>query len=385
MLSHRRLATASCLLLFGVAGLTGCGAGAQGPAVDDLVFVVSGASGTSAPDPSTIDGLLSVIDAEGDHVVVIRADGTPDAVLDVTLPALPGNGSDRETWLRSLRDDIVAAVLDVRAVDPEIDVTEAIALGAEAFRDGAAHTLVVETSGLQTTGALSMLDGRLYAEPADLVSHAEQVGGIPDLAGARVRMSLGVVVDPQPALTDGARAALAGIWQEYFARAGATDVDLAAAALTPRPYADELLPDVSPVPIERPGPGPVADCRQELGTASIGFEAGSSALADPEGVRALLAGSAAALASCPGEFLVEASASSEGEEDANEALSLERAQAVARELAQTVGIPVAQIRIIGWGEAWPCRVADLDADGRLVLEAATANRVVVVGKGDPGC
>ncbi len=385
MFRHHRLATASGLLLLGAAGLTGCAAATAAPSVDDLVFVVSGAVGTSAPDPAAIDELLSIIDVEGDHVAVIRADGTPDAVLDVTLPALPGNGSDREAWLRSFRDDVVAAVLDVRALDPEIDVTEAIALGAEAFRPGAAHTLVVETSGLQTTGALSMLDGRLYAEPADLISHVEQTGGIPDLAGARVRMSLGVVADPQPALTAEARTALTGIWHEYFARAGAVDVDLAPASLTPRPLDDETLPVVTPVPIGRPDPGPVSDCRQELGTASIGFDAGSADLGDPDGVRTLLAGTAAALASCPGGFLVEASASSEGDEGANEALSVARAEAVATELAKTVGISVTQIRVIGWGEAWPCRVDDLDAEGGLILDAAIANRVVVVGKGDPGC
>lgn len=386
--SHRRIAGAICTALLASGALAGCssaaGAGAA-PKVDDLVFVVAGAAGTSALDADLVDHVLADVDVTGDHVVVVRADGDPSVVMDVTIPDLPGNSGDRDEWLARTRTQLATGILAVRAVAPEVDYTEAIALAAEAFRRGASRSLVIQGSGLQTTGALSMLEGRLYAEPSDLIAHVQDTGEIPDLSGVRVRMPLGVVTDPQPALTAQARRALTTTWAAYFAAAQADEVDLSAASLTPRAHEGVALPYVTPVPIERPVPEPVAGCSQRLGSATIGFAAGSFELADPEGTRALLAESVAALADCSGAYVVQASASAEGGAAANTVLTEKRAHAVAEELSGVSGVPVADMTVIGWGEGWPCRMPDLDASGRLILDAAISNRVVVIGKGQSGC
>lgn len=379
--------TAAALLGCTAAALVGCaGLAAAAPASDDIVIVVGATAGSSALTPSALDEPLAALDREGDRLLAVEGDGAPRAVVDVTVPELPGNGRDREEWLENFRADVRAALLALTPDSAEVDLSEAIALGAQAFLPGRTHSLYVHSSGLQTSGLLSLLDGRLYAEPADLVAYAEQQGGIPDLRGVRVRMPLGVVSDPQPALNEDARVSLHGIWAEYYAASGATDVDLVPRDLAARAPEGEL-PFVTPVPVERPDPAPVAGCRQQLGSTSVGFAAGSAELSDAVGVGALLDGVAAALAGCEGDYVIEASASSEGEESDNQLLSEARAERIAVEVrarlaARGEDVPV---RVIGWGESWPCRMTDLDADGRLLLDAAIANRVVVIGRGETGC
>lgn len=366
--------------------LAGCASvSAADSAPDDIVLVIGATSGSSELSPVSLAEPLDELDREGDRLVAVLGDGTPQVVFDVTVPELPGNAGDRESWLDGFRADVRTALLAVRAQSPEVDLTEAIALGAQAFGAERVHSLYVYSSGLQTAGLLSLLDGRLYAEPVDLVAYVEQNAGVPDLTGVQVRMPVGVVTAPQPALTEGARLALRDIWGAFFAASGATDVDLTAADLTARPSEDEL-PFVSPVPVERPEPAVASGCRQELGSASIGFAAGSAELSDPSAADALVGRLVEDLAGCAGDWVVEASASAEGGDAENLALSEARAERIAEVLASHLGAQEALgIRVVGWGEAWPCRVTDLDADGHLILDAAIANRVVVIGRGEPGC
>lgn len=379
----------AAIILVGCAAtaLIGCaGIASAAPAADDIVIVVGATSGSSALVPSILDEPLAALDREGDRLIGVEGDGEPRVVIDVTVPELPGNGRDREAWLESFRADVRTALLALTPDSAEVDISEAIALGAQGFRPGGTHSLYVHSSGLQTSGLLSLLDGRLYAEPADLVAYAEQQGGVPDLRGVRVRMPLGVVTEPQPALDEDARTSLRGIWAEYFAVSGATDVELVPADLAAR-VSERELPSVTPVAVQRPDPQPVVGCRQQLNSTSIGFAAGSAELSDAVGVGALLDEVAAALAGCEGDYVIEASASSEGEESDNQLLSEARAERIAVEVRARLAARGADVQVtaIGWGESWPCRMTDLDADGRLLLDAAIANRVVVIGRGETGC
>lgn len=372
------------VLAASAATLTGCSDAPAPP--DDIVLVVGATEGSPALTPSALAAPLSALDAEGDHLVAVLADGVPRAVVDVTVPKLPGNGADRDAMLADLRQQVQTAVVALRSAEPEVDLTGAIALGSQAFRPQRAHSMYVYSSGLQTTGSLSLLDGRLYAEPSDLVAHVRQSGDLADLSGVRVRMPLGVVTAPQPAMTQEARVALKGIWSAYFRASGVTDVDLTPTDLQARSITGDLA-TVTPVPIERPTAAAASGCRQTLGTASIGFAAGSAELADPAGTRQLIAHAVEALAPCPGDYRVEASASSEGPTSANQELSLARATAIADVLkARLAELGTSdEVSTVGWGESWPCRVPDVDASGHLILSAAIANRVVVVGKGAAGC
>ncbi|TQJ30693.1 OmpA family protein [Microbacterium sp. SLBN-146] len=379
-----RLALLVAALAVAAPAVAACApAASEASMTDDIGVVLAPTMGGSALAPADLDVALDLLDEEGDHLIAVVADGEPSVVVDITLPELPGNGKEREAWLAQFRSDARTALLEKRASEPEVDLTEAIALTASAFRADTRRTLVVYSSGLSTAGALSMLDGRLYAEPSDLVAHAAQ-SGIPRLDAVSVRMpTLGVVTDPQPALSTSARQALVDIWTTYFRTAQATDVRLESTSLLARPFDGEALPLVTPVAVERPQPLAAADCRQLLGDASVGFAAGSAELVDPDAARALVAGVVDRLSACPGVYRVEGSASSEGLADTNQALSADRAHAVAALLAAESGTPLSEMNVTGWGTTWPCRVPDMDAAGALILSAAIANRTVVVSKGEP--
>ncbi|WP_457099654.1 hypothetical protein [Microbacterium sp. P5_E9] len=368
-----------------VVGLTACASQPAG-AVDDVVVVVGAHMGAPALQAELLAQALSLLDAEGDRLTVVVGDGSPFVAIDYTIPALPGNSIDRSEWLEKLRDDATGAILEEVAATDEVDLAEAIALAAEAFRPEAAHTLTVLDPGLPSMGDLSLLEGRLYAEPTDLVTVVEQHGGLPDLSSVRIRMPrLGIVADPQEPLTEDARTALSAIWTEYFARAGATDVELEPVNMTAQPQSHGDLPFVTPVPIERPLPPPPSACSQQLADTTIGFAAGSAELTDVAATTRSIDGLVAELASCPGNWIVEGSASSEGGDAGfNEALSLARAERIRAMVADAAQIDSAAIEVRGWGVSWPCRVPDIDASGHLILNAAVRNRAVVVSKGEPG-
>lgn len=367
--------------------LCACSGGSSAPPVtDDIALVLSPTTGSTALSGNELDAALSGLDAAGDRLVAVVADGAPFVAIDVTLPALPGNSDDRDAWLTDYRSKVKSAILSKVAQATEVDPAEAIALAAQSFRPGTRRSLTVFSSGLATAGSMSMLDGRLYGEPADLVGSASGAGAVPDLTGVAVRMPrLGVVTDPQPQLTADARNSLTSIWAEYFSRSHATDVQLAASDLLAQAPQSAALPFVTPVPVNRPQPPQAAGCRQLLGAATIGFSAGSADLTDVAATTTLVTSAVESLAACAGPYTVEGSASSEGDPSSNEKISTDRAQAVAQLLADATGQPLAAIRVVGWGVNWPCRVVDLDASGNLLIDAATADRVVVIGRGDLHC
>lgn len=384
MFTSPRTFSAAVLLMLLIL-LAGCAGITSSPGQDDseiTAFIVSPTTGAPELPAGELDAELGRLDSKGDRLVVVVADGEPFVAIDLTVPKLPGNSDDRDETLMRLRAQAATAVLSQTARTPETDVTEAVALAAQAATPGSRMTIIITGSGLQTAGALSMLDGRLYAEPADLVASAAEQGAVPDLSAvAEVRMPrLGVTNPPQPAADEEARTALSGIWAEYWARAGVGSV-----ALTPTDLrAGEPVtgaPTVTPVAIDRPGLPPVAQCTQVLGASTIGFAAGSAELVDPAGTAALVDEARTRLAGCDGPWLVEGSASSEG--DHNRELSLARAEAIAALLRAAE--PGAEIQTIGWGDQWACRTPDLDANGALLLTAAISNRVVAISRGEASC
>lgn len=370
------------LVLFCVAPVAACAASGGTPAPGQTAIVI--AAHTSAPriTPADIEPALAMLDAEGDRVTVIVADGAPQVIYDSTVGDLSDYSEDREDELSRARTQVAERIVSAIAQTPEVDLTEAIALAAETFDGAGPYALVVLAPGLSTTGAFSMLDGRLYAEPADLVANVRDQGGLPDLRDVIVRMPrLGVTVAPQPDLTADARTSLTGLWAAYFSATGATDVKLGGGSLNALAQNSESLPPVTPVPIERPLPVAEGGCRQVLADASIGFAAASAHLVDTAATEARIADIVASLADCGGTYLVEGSASSEGGEAFNTTIAEARAQTVAAEVARIAGIDLADIEVKGWGTAWPCRVDDVDDAGRLIVDAASANRVVVVSRG----
>lgn len=365
--------------------LTACSAAEADAPRDDLVFVLGAHANAPQATAAEVAQLLEEsIDAEGDRVSIISADGVPRLVYSTELTDLSGFSRDRRDEI----EDAIAAVkthlTTTAADDPEVDLVEAIALARAQFRTGTKRTLMILDPGLQTTGALNMTDGRLYAGADVLMTHLEEHGAIADLSGVDVRMPrLGSVEGAQPALTEDARRTLTEIWTAYFTAASASSVDLEPSGRVALPPTADL-PPVTPVAIERPGPV-AAGCSQLLGAGTIGFDEGSAVPIDAVAARATVAEVHAALGGCPGAYTVAGSASSEGDASENLDLSEDRARAIAAILADVSGVSASDIHVTAWGIEWPCRQQDLDADGRLILDAAVYNRTVIVTKGEASC
>lgn len=380
-MSHFLRSTAVALVGCTLAlGLAGCDAQAG---ADEMVLVIGAVEGAPFVGPSQIQAYVDRIDEVGDRLTVIIADGAPYVVGDWSLTALPEHPQDRADELDDIRADILSVASTSIALSPESDLTEAIRLAERSFTPAeGSKTLVMLTPMLQTTGALSMIEGRFGQPVGDLIDFAEQNGALAALGGSvAVEVPrLGLVEAPQPTLDSRSVDHLREIWAEYFSRSDAKSVSFASGSLTQRPQ-DAELPHVTPVAIDRV----VAECAVALDAASISFTVGTADFADPTAARAALERAAQDLAGCAGDYLVEGSASSEGDEAANEQLSGQRSRAVAGELSGLLSVSAAAIRTVAWGENWPCRVVDVDAAGVVSEASAASNRVVVVSRGvEPG-
>jgi outer membrane protein OmpA-like peptidoglycan-associated protein len=354
------------------AGLAGCTASGS----DELVFVIGAVEGAPYIGPSLIEPHLAGIDATGDRVTVIVADGDPFAAGDWTVPSLEGTADDAET-LADLHADVLSVAATALARTPETDLTAAIRLADSVFtEDPGSKRLVVLSPMLQTVGALDLTRGRFDLTVDELLDYAGTNEGYPDLSQVVVEVPrLGLVEAPQPTLDAPALDHLTALWTEYFARSNAASSDFSTDSLTHRPQEGDL-PGVTAVTIDRA----IAPCAIALDDAAIRFEVGTAVFLDPAQATASIERAAAALADCEGDYLVEGSASSEGDAAANEALSGDRAGSVVSILEPT--LPSApSIDTIAWGEGWPCRIPDLDAAGELIPAAAAANRVVVISRG----
>jgi len=361
--------------------LGGCAATPEsGP--DELVLVAGVRQGSPAIPTALVTQALSRLGDDGDHLAVVSSDGVPRIVFDLVLRDVPPNLGDREDYLEDLAALVGQAIDGAAATTPETDTNEAIALAGSVFSVGpGTKRIVVLDSMLTTAGAFSMLGGGLYADPTDRVAALQDGNALPDLSGITVQVPrLGVVVDPQPPLTEDARSSLESQWGAYFTAANAESVEFGGASLTATPQSAKTLPTVTPVPIERPEPVTAA-CRGTLPDASIGFRGDEAVFLDDGAATATIATVVSAISGCTGEIIVEGSTSSVGGQDGNVDLSTRRGRAVADRIAAALGVPAETIRVIGYGAEWPCRVPDRDGSGALVESAAAANRTVVVSRG----
>ena len=357
--------------------LTGCSEARS----DQKALLVGVRNNTAAVPEALVREAMQGIDANGDRVSVVSTEGVPRVLLDLTLSGVPTNSLDKKDYLDDVMKVVLAAVAKSEAVTPEADQTEAFSLAAETFSDDAgSKTIVALDSLIATTGGYAMTDGRLYDDASDRAKALDDAGGIPDLTGVKVEVPrLGVVVAPQEALGTDARSNLQAQWKAFFDLANAT-VSFDSMSLVATAQAANGLPAVTPVPIERIAPT-MSHCRSALPGRSVGFIADSADFIDPAAAKATIDKLAVALEGCEGGVLAEGSTSAAAGQDESLPLSQARAMTVAVALAAAMGISVDDIRIIGYGREWPCRVPDLDSEGRLIESAAAENRVVVISRG----
>lgn len=376
MTKHLSMA-AAVLAAVAATTLSGCASAEPGGTTVIVTAQVEGqpalVSGDMAP---YLDGLA----APGDRVVVIMADGAPHAVFDERLGDLPENELDRQDAIDEFRQRIIAAAMTAEPLNDETDITESVSLAADVLAAAPGkRRLVVISSGLQTTGALDMRDGRLESDPQVLVDQAATASPLPSLAGADVSMPrLGLTVAPQPPLPQSYVDRLEAIWTAWFTKSGAATIQTSPASLALPTRTIEHEHHVTPVSVDRIE----LPCIAAVDEASVGFMPGTAEYRDPVAARVALERVAASLAQCPGDWLAEGSvAGGPDTEAAKLALGAARAAAVASTLAQLAGLPTGSVRTYSWGDQWPCRTDDASGDE----SARMANRVVIVSRGsEPG-
>lgn len=240
-------------------------------------------------------------------------------------------------------------------------------------------TAVIVSSGLQSAGPLAVGEiGWDRIGSAAVVEEAARRELVPDLSDTVVIFSgLGDTAGPQGTLPAPLRARLVGFWLALCDRGGAVRCELDGAA-APGAAPNSAVP-VRPVavpaeaPLFLPAPvGPAAE-RIELGT-DLAFAPDDATLLPA--ARAVLADYAARLRSADVVIALVGHTASVPPSAGARALSVRRATAV-RDVLVAGGVPADRVTATGVGYDDPL-VADRDASGALIPEAAQRNRTVVL-------
>jgi OmpA-OmpF porin, OOP family len=362
-----------------VSGLTACGGGSPPAADPAAVAVVTGdANSPAAIETPTIKTLLNRAFDHNAGFAVVDAGGRPH-LFATTLGGTFGN-SDAENAARTEQVQAAISALDkvipaTGESDPWTAVSEAIGW----LHDQGGGTLLVENSGLGTTGFLNYRQaGLLEADPAELVAFARAHQEEPHAAGIKViLLGIGWTTPPQPALDASERSNLVSQWAALLNAAGA-QVSIDQTPLTdPAPPG---APKVSLVATTQVGWNPPpGTCGTALSTTELHFIVGTAKLQDPAAAAVVLRNVVTELKANHRVATITGTTSSEGGPAINVPLSKERALVTAQ-LMESMGLPRSQIgQVTGLGSHFPGYVPDIGPHGVLLPGPAAENRQVIIG------
>jgi outer membrane protein OmpA-like peptidoglycan-associated protein len=318
------------------------------------------------------------------QVSVVRIDGAPKVVFNQAFTPTGANSqSQQEDYTAYVNNlNLILAGTknpntDIRAQVPQANVLEALAVAADELESAGGGNLIMLDSGLQTTAPLDFTTGLLADDPQTVASYLKGAGELPSLKGLRVQFSgLGWTASPQPSLSIADRNKVAQIWEQIAYEAGADCVEIDPSA----PTSQSAVPGLPPVSVVTP-PKPVEVPRScsvtDLNDANnVGFDFNSTTFRDPAGARATLRKLANVMLSTGESVTLTGATSSEGTDQYNQQLSLERAGAVKTVLIQ-LGVPASRISAFGDGSHLPGRLNDKGPNGQLLIGPAIQNRKVV--------
>ncbi|GEL23272.1 hypothetical protein PSU4_22260 [Pseudonocardia sulfidoxydans NBRC 16205] len=344
------------------------------------VLMVMGAS-ANEPAPAstrTIAGMVRDAIASDDAVLDIAVDGPagPVAHTPVDLVLRRGTQVEHDADRRArLTADLLASVGHTLATTAgSSGQVDTLGLLAHVARSPGSVTAVVFSSGLQSVGPLAIEAPGVGWDQVGTQKVVDAVVAqhlLPDLRGKTVVFSgIGDVAGLQPPLPDSVRVRLVNHWLGLCRAAGGdcrADQEplppTAPASTVPAPVVD--VPALPPLDVARGDP----------------IELPSAALFGPDSA-ALLPSASAVLATfarvLPADVRVRLDGRTATVPPADSArrFSLARAQACADALV-AAGFPGDRITVRGLGYDAPL-VADLDAGGRLVPDAAARNRSVTL-------
>jgi len=377
-----KLAAIAATVIALVSGLAACSGGSppvQAPATDPAaVAVVTGeATSPAAIETPTIKALLNRAFDRNAGFAVVDAGGRP-RLFATRLGGTFGNSDAKNAALAEQMSAAIRALDKVIPATSDSDPWTAVSEAIGWLHDQGGGTLVVENSGLGTTGFLNYRQpGLLEADPAELVTFAQAHDEEPDATGIKViLLGIGWTAPPQPALDAPERVNLLGQWAALLKAAGA-QASIDQTPLTgPAPAG---APKVSLVTTTQviwdPPPG---TCGTALNTTELHFIVGTAQLQDPAAAKPVLRNVVAELKANHRVATITGTTSSEGGAAINIPLSKKRAQATAQ-LMESMGLPRSQIgQVIGLGSQFPGYVPDIGPGGVLLPGPAAENRQVIV-------
>lgn len=369
----------------------GCTPTAHNDDVTAVGFVVGNRSNTQLAGTAVQSCYVTDLLNRPSHLLVAVSDGTPTAVFDQRVPDLPSGRKRTETYQRIAQE--LGAALATPADAAEADVLEAVARVSAGMRDDTGlRRIVIDDNLLQTTGALPLQNGYLYADPADVVEQLRPYldTTMPNLNGYEIiLLSPGAAASPQPEPTAEVRARLITLWTAVFQSTGAkVTVDPGTTFADPPAVAAER-PKVTVVPFDPPTPPapptrptaaatPAATCSERLGSDRVAFVSDTADFLDPARARQVIADVARRIAGCAGTVTLTGTTSSAGTEAGRRRVSTDRAHAVRAVLAADLGVDPTTIRAVGVGMRFPGFVSDRKSDGALDAIKARANRLVII-------
>jgi OOP family OmpA-OmpF porin len=330
--------------------------------------------------PSALATLTSAANAHR-MLSIIRLDGNPKILFSQSFTAQGANAvQQRLTYdhyvstVNSILYSTSAQVPDIKAQSPQANVLEALTIAA--LEVPAGGNVIIIDSGLQTTEPLNFGDGLLDDDPQTIAGYLGKNGELPNLAGRHVDfVGLGWTAAPQPDLGTKYQNALVQIWESIAKAAHASCV-----WVDPTPNTSDSVAGTPAVAIVTPPPQPSVPAACSVinlnDSNNVGFVVDTATFLHPAAAHATIQQLANIMLHTGESVLLTGSTSSEGSESFNEALSSQRAHAVASVLEQ-LGVPASSITTVGDGSHLPGRLNDIGPNGQLLIGPAIANRKVV--------
>ena len=313
---YRQFATGLAAIAVAVSA-TGCAvpARAVSPSGGDRVVVV--VSGTAnEPRPAVTDAVRALLreaanstnvtqqgSGKSSVMLVSAADGGDRRSVVLTPRRVDGSlehGLQRPALIDRNVANAADAIATTSAHHSGLDLLTGI---ADAVRGVPAGTLVVDSSGLGTSGAFDLRQVGWDADPATVAGQLATARQLPKLTGWQVVFTgLGAVAGGQLPLPLPARDRLSAYWQAICTRAGAASCAVDQARVPAEAPLATVATPVVPVPGVTSVVGPQGQVSTTVSDAALGFAGDSAALSDSarDLLRSLAANITARLSGRPG-------------------------------------------------------------------------------------
>lgn len=259
---------------------------------DRVVVVVSGTA--NEPRPAVTDAVRSVLrdvansgnvsqqgSGKSSVVLVSAADGGDQRSIVLTPRRADGSlehGLSRPSLIDRNVTSAIDAIGATAAHKSGLDLLSGI---TDAVRGLPAGTLVVESSGLSTSGAFDLRQVGWAADPAGIAARLAAAGQVPRLDGWRVLFAgLGSVAGAQPPLPSPARDRLAAYWQAICRAAHAAACDVDQSRVPAEPSRATVATPVVPVPGVTSVTGPRGEVTTTVSDTALGFAGDSAVLSE---------------------------------------------------------------------------------------------------------